>query len=309
MENSAKNSKLDTNSYLPFLASEYAPKLRNEAKFHIIPIPLEQSVSYGAGTRNGPAAILRASQQLEAWENERFPGKLGFYTGEAIDCSAPIENVLAKISAEVTTTLNLGKIPVLLGGEHTVTLGALRAFYERSNYSRPGLVQFDAHADLRASYEGSPYSHACVMYQAVAEMHFQLVQFGIREYSLGERAQQIKSKVVAHTANALADHGLPTPILPADFPKDIYITFDVDAFDAALMPATGTPAPGGLFWQDVRRILMLLSKERHIVGFDVVELAPITGLHAYDFTAAKLVHFLMSLTCADENLGAVSEFA
>ena len=283
------------NNDLSFLASEYTPKSREDALFHIFPVPLEKSVSYGSGTRLGPEAILRASQQLEAHENGQCPGALGIYTAEMQDCSLDLKTILNNLAADVSATIVAKKYPILLGGEHTVTLGALKAFADTKICSKPGLVQFDAHADLREEYEGNPYSHASVMYRAVADLGFKLVQFGIREYSLAEVANQQKFDVLAHTANDLADLGLPDPILPPDFPEDIYVTFDVDGLDASLMPATGTPSPGGLFWQTARQILTKLSQSRRIVGFDVVELAPMPGLIACDFTAAKLVHLLMSL--------------
>ncbi|MBQ7739369.1 MAG: agmatinase [Desulfovibrionaceae bacterium] len=280
---------------ISFLASEYDPASKEDALFHIFPVPLEKSVSYGSGTRLGPHAILSASEQLEAHENFQRPGLNGIYTAPMRDCSSDIQTILDAVAADVANTILAKKYPILLGGEHTVTLGALRAFADTKICSKPGLVQFDAHADLRPEYEGNPYSHASVMYRAVADLGFQLVQFGIREYSLDEITYQKKFNVLAHTANDLADFGWPEPILPADFPDDIYITFDVDGFDASLMPATGTPSPGGFFWQEVRQILTKLSRIRRIVGFDVVELAPMPALASCDFTAAKLVHLLMSL--------------
>ena len=283
------------NEYLSFLSSEYDPKSREESFFHIFPIPLEKSVSYGLGTHLGPEAIINASQQLEAHENGLRPGARGIYTAKMCDCTGDVAAILDNVAQNVRATILDKKCPIILGGEHTVSLGALKAFSDTKICSKPGIVQFDAHADLRPEYEGNPYSHASVMYRAVADLGFQLVQFGIREYSLPEVSYQEKFGVRAYTANDLADYGLPKPILPPTFPDDIYITFDVDGFDSTLMPATGTPSPGGLFWHTARQILTKLAQSRRIVGFDVVELAPIPGLFACDFTAAKLVHLIMSL--------------
>lgn len=150
-----------------FLASEYEPARPEQAAFHIIPVPLEQSVSYGGGTAHGPAAILSASQQLEAWDGISAPGEAGLYTAPAVDCDAPIETVLDRIEAVTAHALRCKALPVILGGEHTVSLGALRALAaEAARTGEPfGVVQFDAHADLRSQYEGSIYSHASVMHR------------------------------------------------------------------------------------------------------------------------------------------------
>lgn len=274
-----------------FLDSEYAPRPPREAAFHIIPVPLERSVSYGGGTARGPLAILEASRQLEAWDGISAPGEDGFHTAPAVDCSGPVETVLDRIEAVVRQALDCGACPVLLGGEHTVTLGALRALAAAGE--RFGIVQFDAHADLRPSYEGSIYSHACVMHRAVADLGLPLAQFAVRDMSREEGEVRRRYGVVHHDADRLAREGLPERPLPEDFPRRLYISFDVDGFDASLMPATGTPSPGGLFWHEAIRLVERCLPGREIIGLDVVELAPIAGLHHADFTAAKLVHSLM----------------
>mgnify|MGYP001777597107 FL=1 len=278
-------------SQTAFLASEYAPVAPHEAAFHIIPAPLEQSVSYGGGTARGPQAILEASQQLEAWDGHSAPGEAGLYTAPAIPCSGPVETVLERIEAAVREALACRACPVLLGGEHTVTLGALRALAATGEPF--GIVQFDAHADLRPSYEGSIYSHACVMHRAVADLGLPLAQFAVRDMSREEADVRQRYGVICHDAEALARRGLPDNPLPHDFPRRLYISFDVDGFDASLMPATGTPSPGGLFWHQALLILEACLRGRTVAGLDVVELAPIPGLHHADFTAAKLVHALM----------------
>lgn len=274
-----------------FLDSEYAPRAPQDAAFHLIPVPLEQSVSYGGGTARGPLAILEASRQLEAWDGISAPGEAGLHTAPAVDCSGPVEGVLDRIEAAVRQALTCGALPVLLGGEHTVTLGALRALAAAGEPF--GIVQFDAHADLRPSYEGSIYSHACVMHRAVADLGLPLAQFAVRDMSREEAAVRRQYGVIHHDAAQLARTGLPEHPLPDDFPRRLYISFDVDGFDASLMPATGTPSPGGLFWHEALRIVESCLPGREIIGLDVVELAPIAGLHHADFTAAKLVHCLM----------------
>lgn len=290
-----------------FLASEYPPASPQHAAFHVIPAPLEASVSYGSGTARGPAALLAASQQLEAWENGMTPCAAGVHTTQAVDCTGPVEAVLERIEASVAAALAAGAMPVTLGGEHTVTLGALRAICAARKSARGktvqaplGVIQFDAHADLRSSYEGNIYSHASVMYRAVTELPVRLAQFAVRDFCPEEAQTRLERNVWHHDAVELADcaasgRGLPEPLLPPDFPHDIYISFDVDGLDASLMPATGTPSPGGLFWHDTRHLLTRLVQGRRVVGLDVVELAPIKGLHHADFTAAKLTHLLMGL--------------
>ncbi len=274
-----------------FLASEY-PDAGPGAFFHILPVPLERTVSYGAGAANGPRAILEASQQLEDWDGKSRPGLLGFHTCGPVDCGRPLAEVFAETARCCGVCLDQGGVPAVLGGEHTVSYGALRAFAARN--IPLGIVHIDAHADLRAIYEGDPFSHACVLRRAVEDFGFPLAQFATREYSREEAAFRKERGILSLDADELA-RGIPESPLPGDFPKDLYVTFDLDGFDASLMPATGTPAPGGLFWHEALRLLENCLAGRRLLGFDVVELAPIPGLHHADFTAARLVHSLMGL--------------
>lgn len=278
-----------------FLSSEYEPARPEKAAFHIIPVPLEQSVSYGGGTARGPAAILAASQQLEAWDGISAPGEAGLYTAPAVDCDAPIGTVLERIEAATAHALRCKALPVILGGEHTVTLGALRALAaEAARTGEPfGVVQFDAHADLRSQYEGSIYSHASVMHRAVADLGLPLAQFAMRDFCREEVDVRRRYNVLHYDADILFRQGLPERPLPEDFPRRLYITFDVDGLDASLMPATGTPSPGGLFWHQALLLIERCLQGRSMAGMDVVELAPLPGLHYADFTAAKLTHALM----------------
>lgn len=279
-----------------FLASEFAPVEPHKARFHIIPAPYEQSVSYGHGTAHGPAAIIAASQQLEAFDGQSVPGELGLYTHAAVDCSGTPDDVLARIETATAKALECTAVPVVLGGEHTVTLGALRALQAQHDRFGPfGVVQFDAHADLRASYEGNPYSHACVMHRAVHDLGLPLVQMAVRDFCLEEVAVRREFNVTCHDAATLAREGLPLSPLPADFPKNIYVTFDVDGLDAAVMPATGTPVPGGLSWYEALTLVERCVAGHTVIGFDVVELAPMAGLHFADYTAARLVYHMMGI--------------
>ncbi len=276
-----------------FLASEFVPASPEEAGFHVIPFPLERTVSYGGGTRLGPKAILEASQQLEAWDGMSSPGTLGIHTTRPVDCDKPLPEVFADARNLVRRALECRAIPVTLGGEHMVSYAPVAALHDEGK--RFGILHFDAHADLRDSYEDDPWSHACVLRRIVEHTRLPLVQFGTRDYSCEEAKFRKDANITAYDADELARHGLPANPLPDGFPRAVYVTFDVDGFDASLMPATGTPSPGGLFWHETMRILETCLAGRTIIGFDVVELAPIEGLHHANFTAAKLVHVLMGM--------------
>jgi len=277
-----------------FLGSEFPPVRREEALFEIIPVPMEKSVSYGKGTARGPAAILRASQQLEAVDEGKSPGSLGIFTGSGVSCVGKVEDILRRVESRVLEPVQGGRIPVVLGGEHTVTLGALRAFHRAGR--RFGIVQVDAHADLRDRYEGNPYSHACVMRRGVEETGAPLLQVGVRALC-EEEIQYRCSRGILHRDAALLGRfsGYGVLPLPSHFPEDLYLTVDVDGLDPAVIPATGTPVPGGLNWVEALEMLRTLTAGRRIVGFDVVELAPRPGDRVSDFAAARLVYALMGL--------------
>ena len=301
-----------------FLESELAPRNAADCRFHVVPVPYEATVSYGGGTAGGPTAILEASRQLEVWTGRSAPSDHGIYTWPAVDCSGNSETVLERIEAAVEMALSAGPqgalperpsgaggclaaptVPVILGGEHTVTLGVLRALQKR--YGHFGVAQFDAHADLRDTYEGTPYSHACVMRRAVDDLGLPLFQIGVRSLSPEEVAFR-KARSIPHLDARAARFPLarveeiPMPaLLPADFPGKVFLTFDLDAFDASLMPATGTPEPGGLFWWDALDLAERCLSGRVALGFDVVELAPLPGMHAPEYTAARLTHEIMGI--------------
>jgi agmatinase len=280
--------------YPSFLELDIPPASFEEAAVHIIPVEMEKSVSYGGGTAAGPRAILEASLQLEAFDGRTVPGEAGIYTHKPLKCQADeVEKDIEDIALEVAGVLEKNGLPVILGGEHTVTLGSLKAI--TASGKRIGVVQFDAHADLRDSYENNRYSHACVM-RRVQEMGLPFVQIGVRSLSKEEYLFRRTHNIQSLDGADIAAAGIPATVLPWDFPEHIYITFDVDCFDASIMPATGTPEPGGLTWYQVMDLLHKVSTKRSICGFDVVELAPIPTMHAPDFTAAKLVYKLMGLS-------------
>jgi len=276
-----------------FLEGEIPNSKPEDAAFHIIPVPLESTVSYGGGTAKGPAALIDASVQLELWDGKDKPGLLGVHTSDPVDCSGPIVKTLDRIEDAVSYAIECEALPIVVGGEHTVTLGALRAMKQR--YGKLGVVQFDAHADLRNTYEGSPYSHACVMRRAVDDLGLPLFQIGVRALCDEEETFRKTSNIPHLDARELFQKGIPGRLLPPDFPNRIYITFDVDGLDPSVIRATGTPVPGGIGWQEALTLLNTVLQGRTLVGADVVELAPAPGDHASDFAAAQLAYALMGL--------------
>ncbi len=280
-----------------FLDSGYPNAPAAKAFFHVIPVPMETTVSYGGGTAKGPRAILQASGQLEDFDGRGCPGDLGIHTQAAVKPVAEKKSLeerwIDAIETAVAKALRCGAVPVVLGGEHTVTQAAARAF--RAAGADIGFIHFDAHADLRDTYEGTKYSHACVM-RRVHELGFPIVQLGTRAYCREEvdfRAANPKT-ITAYDADVLAAGKLPKNWIPKGFPKRVFITFDLDGLDPSIMPATGTPVPGGLGWYDAMNLIDAVAATREIVGFDVVELAPLRGLHHPDFAAARLVYALMA---------------
>ena len=276
-----------------FLASEFTPATADAAAFHVIPVPMELSVSCGAGAHLGPQAIIDASQHLEACDGEGHASTANIHTQKPIVLrSGKPEVWIDAIEARVAEAIARHAVPVVLGGEHTVTLGAARAFHKTG--AKIGFVHFAAHADLRDAYEGTPLSHACVM-RRVHELGFPCLQIATRAVSQEERDYRTANPktITAYDAGMIADGKMTRHFIPRGFPKQVYVTFDVDGLDPAAMPATGTPVPGGLFWYDVIRMLRRIAAARRMVGFDVVELAPIKALHHANFTAALLTQTLM----------------
>lgn len=275
-----------------FLSSEFPQSGTSEALFHVIPVPLEKSVSYGAGTAKGPEAIVEASYQLEAFDGVSCPGELGIHTTAPVDCSGEVGACLANIRAACTPVYEAGNIPVLLGGEHTLSLGPVKALHAlRQDF---GVVQIDAHADLRDTYEQTPFSHACVI-RRIHELGVPVCQIGVRNLCLEEISYRESRGISRLDAYEIYGQGIPECILPADFPENIYLTFDVDGLDSSLMPATGTPEPGGLDWWQALEVCRNVARNRRILGLDVVELAPRDELHACAYTAAKLTYALMGI--------------
>lgn len=279
--------------YPHFLGSEISQAEPGDARFHIIPVPFERTVSYGGGTAEGPSAILKASWQLEKWEGKSKPCAEGILTREPVDCSGEAEAVMQRIADANAEVLKLGKMPITIGGEHTVTYGVMRGF-QQAGFTDIGVVQIDAHADLRESYEGDPLSHACAM-KRVVDLGIPLFQLGNRAYCEAEIATREKHGVYYLDADDLVPDNVGEFTLPADFPENVFFTLDIDGMDPSVFPSTGTPVPGGLGWYQALSLFESVAKQRRIVGFDIMEFAPIPGFHAYDFAAAMLMYKMMGI--------------
>jgi agmatinase len=266
------------------------------ARAVVIPFGLEASVSYGGGTAAGPAAIIAASQQLELYDDElgREPYlDYGVATLPEPKIATPIEAALDQIDGIVEAVLELGKFPFVLGGEHALTAGAVRPLARR--HTDLAVLQFDAHADLRDGYQGQPYSHAAAMRRVLDQKGHEgvtLVSLGIRAISKEEVdfAEANRDRVAMHWAKDQARWDVEAVVKPLKG-RPVYVTFDIDVLDAAVMPATGTPTPGGLsYGQTLGLLRRACQAAGRVVGADLVEFAPIAGLHAYDYTAAALAH-------------------
>jgi len=260
----------------------------------ILPVPYESTVSYMGGTRFGPRGLLHASRFLELYDHELDfePYEVGVHTlPELILPDSGPEAALAKLRRAVDGLIEAGKFVIMIGGEHSVSGPAVMAHASRYQNRSLSVLQLDAHSDLRAEYEGTPFSHACVMYRV--HEHVRLVPVGIRSLTSEER-HLIKTKNIPVVFGHELQQGNWIDRTIDSLGEDVYITIDVDYFDPALMPSTGTPEPGGGEWYATLRLLERVFSERNVVGCDVVELAPIPGLVAPDFLAAKLVYKLVA---------------
>jgi agmatinase len=267
---------------------EIEPEFYNaqKARFVVIPCPHEATVTYGRGTKRGPAAILQASQQVETFDQE-----LGYEAYRRAGIYTEKQATVVTLQSTVARVIKDNKLPVILGGEHSLTPSAVKPLVDK--YPELSVLQLDAHADLRDSYRGKKNSHACTM-RRVLEL-CPAVQAGIRSISAEEFAWAKASRQLEriHWAGQL-DQGR----IIRQLKKQVYITIDVDVFDPAVIPATGTPEPGGLFWPEVVALLKAVCAHRTVVGFDVVELAPRQGEVVSDFTIAKLAYKLIGYLTA-----------
>ncbi len=265
------------------------------SRFVIQQVPYEHTSSYLAGSDKGPAAIVNASQFVELYDEEldaETYRKYGIATLPALNFKKKVDKkAVDYIEKETSKLLADGKYVVSLGAEHTVTYGFVKAFSKK--YKNLSVLQIDAHSDLRQSYHNNIYSHASVM-KRVHDMGINLVQVGIRAQCI-EEAQLIKKSKNIHTyyAHTIRNHAAWADDAIKDLTENVYLTIDADGFDPSIMPAVGTAEPRGLFWDETLNFLKQVAKTKNIVGFDVVECAPMKGNILSEYTLAKLVYRLM----------------
>jgi agmatinase len=273
----------------------------NRSKVCIVPVPYDSTTSFQSGARRGPEAIIAASKNLELFDSELMQdtSKCGIYTMGELEpnVNSPFENS-QRVEAAVAQVLAAKKLPVILGGDHSITLGAVRA--AKKKFPDIGMLVFDAHPDLMDEFEGSKFGHANVT-RRVHELGVPVALAGVRSATRDELAYARQEKlVIVHPRDLIKN---PEAIHRAlsSLPRRIYLSIDIDVFDPGEMPATGTPEPGGLHWYDMMDILHRLVAEKEIVAFDVVELCPIPGNVAPDFLATKLIYRLIGLINAGQS--------
>ena len=271
-------------------------KVNFKEKVIVIPFGLEKTVSYGGGTKNGPKEIIKASHQVELYDEELNcePYKqIGIKTLKPFKIDKNIHKALNKMSIINKNILDKKLFPMTFGGEHSITPGCLKPFVKK--HKKICLLHFDAHADLRESYEGEKFSHASAIRRCLDYPNVSLISFGIRNISKSEIPflKKNSSRINIFWAKDKAKWNLKK-FKEMIKNKTVYLTFDVDGLDSSIMPATGTPEPGGLFWDETLEIIRIASKNSNIVGADINELAPIKNFNSYNFLVAKLAYKILS---------------
>ena len=265
-------------------------------KVVIVPFGLEKTVSYGGGTKNGPKEIIKASHQVELYDEElgcEPYKKIGIKTLKPFKINKNINKALSQIEEINKKILQNNIFPLVLGGEHSITPGCIKPFVEK--YRSICILHFDAHADLRDSYNGEKLSHASAIRRCLDHKNVSVISFGIRNISKEEipflKKNNKRINIFWAKDKSKWDLKKFEKIIKN---KNVYLTFDVDGFDLSLMPATGTPEPGGLLWDETLQIIKIAFKNSNIIGADVNELAPIKGFNSYNFLVAKLIYKILS---------------
>ena len=271
-------------------------EIKSKNKVLVIPFGLEDTVSYEGGTKIGPKKIIKASHQVELFDDElkkESYKKFNLKTLKEEKIKKNLGQALEQLTRIINKTLNLNYFPLVLGGEHSITPAIIKSF--KKIYSKLTIVQIDAHADLRNQYLGNKNSHACAMRRCLDFKNVNIIGIGIRNISKEEFefAKRNKNRIKIFWSKDLSKKNI-AKIKNLIKNKNVYLTFDVDGFDSSLMPATGTPEPGGLFWNDTLAILKSIFKNSNVIGADINELAPKKNLHACDFLTAKLIYKMLS---------------
>ena len=269
---------------------------KKNSKVVVVPFGLEKTVSYGGGTKNGPKEIIKASHQVELFDEElnKEPYKeIGIKTIKPFKIKKDIKKALNQLSNITGEIIEKDKFPLVLGGEHSITPGSIKPFTNKIDHLT--LLHFDAHADLRESYLGEKFSHASAIKRCLDFKNVSVVSFGIRNLSKSEMDFYNNNRDRIQIFWGKDKNKYDISKLEKIFKnKTVYITFDVDGFDASVMPATGTPEPGGLFWNDALPIIKKVCQVSNVVGADINELAPIKNFNSYNFLAAKLAYKILA---------------
>lgn len=262
------------------------------ARAVVLPVPYDFTTSYQGGTRLGPAAILAASRNMELWDEEVGPiYRAGIHTLPELEpTAASPEAMVARVEQATDWIYAQDKLPAILGGEHSITTGAVRAALRK--YPKLSVLQIDAHGDMRDTYLDTKFSHACVM-RRIREL-VPAASVGVRSISEEEAEYFAAHPTPIWSTRKYRALGGPQKVLDA-LTDDVFVTFDLDGLDPGILPATGTPEPGGLDWYEAVDLLAAVAEKKRIVGFDVIELAPAVGHAGSDFLAARLVYRLIGL--------------
>jgi agmatinase len=265
-------------------------------KVVVVPFGLEKTVSYGGGTGNGPKEIIKASHQVELYDEELHCEpykKIGIKTLKSFKINKNIKKALKKMSDVNEEILNRKLFPITFGGEHSITPGCIAPFVKK--HKKICLLHFDAHADLRESYNGEKFSHASAIKRCLDHKNVSVISFGIRNISESEILflKKNSSRINIFWAKDKNKWNLKK-FKQMIKNKIVYLTFDVDGLDSSIMPATGTPEPGGLLWDETLDIIRIAAKNSNIVGADINELSPIKGFNSYNFLVAKLAYKILS---------------
>ena len=273
-------------------------KISFKEKVVIVPFGLEKTVSYGGGTRNGPKEIIKASHQVELYDEELHYEpykKIGIKTLKPFKINKNIKKALNNMSKINQKILDKKLFPLTFGGEHSITPGCIAPFVKK--YKKVYLLHFDAHADLRESYNGEKFSHASAIKRCLDHKNVSIISFGIRNISESEVPflKKNKARINIFWAKDKLKWDLKK-FKKMIRNKTVYLTFDVDGLDSSIMPATGTPEPGGLLWDETLNIIKIAARNSNIVGADINELSPIKGFNSYNFLVAKLAYKILSYT-------------